>query len=453
MKKLAAALCGLMLLSGCDYLVSDAESLLRPPTLNDRQAQVYSAVAATLGSEGGSLIHYKYIQSGDYRTPFVFFDMDGDGLDEGMVFYSFQSEPTSIRTKILVQSQDGTWSSHSDFATECDQIDFVRFARMLSTDSHCMVVGWRETGETSTRAPEQYLSIYSFQDGRFETEVKRQPYVDYTIHDFSGNGLDEIAVIARDKNGALSLSVLLAEGRHIVADQSVALYQEVDTVLKTTTGRLWDGTNAIYIDEGLSDGQSVTTEVIRVSPGLLETLVGGLYDEEAGVSSGWEKFQYTFRPRENAALSRDIDGDGVVEVPSPVALPGIQEDGEENLFGLIQLMNLGEAGFEAKDSVLMNQQERYLLYYPDKWQDKVTLVTDNELGEWKLYRIDPDTGEPTVELLRIQAYTGRETELAAGYLLLASRGSRHYTGYIPRTTGEDTAITEAELRIMFQLYD
>lgn len=445
MKKLAAALCCLLFLPSCGFIASDTESLLHPPALNREQAAINAALEDALGA---AEIVYKYPQRGDFRTPFVFYDMDGNGQQEAIVFYSYQNDPSNTRTMILQRDGSGSWSPFNDFTTAGrDQVDFVQFARLLSEDSACMIIGWKNTAGQSGRSPDSALSIHSLQDGVFATEIPSQRYLDYIIRDFDGDGLEEIATVELDDERFLRLSLLRAVGRRIAIHSSLQLSSEAETFMQLLPGTLWDGGAALYVDEIRVD-TSAATEVVRVRKDGMSILVGG---ERPGdpeqMLPRWESYTDTWR--DELVLCMDIEGDDRVEVPHPVSLPGNLYEGEEYPLKLTEMMQLTASGFITITSAVVNEGEGYLVRYPEEWLDRVSIIRDDESAEWRFYDIDPVTGESVTELLRIRADSS--PEISGSYIDLGSRGTRYFSGYIPLTAEESPGITEAELLRMFQV--
>ena len=73
---LAAVAAGaILLLSGCSPIQMDVEELMSPPKLTAEQAEIDSALKQALGEN----VKLKYPKSGDFRSAFVFHDIDGDG--------------------------------------------------------------------------------------------------------------------------------------------------------------------------------------------------------------------------------------------------------------------------------------------------------------------------------------------------------------------------------------
>ena len=106
-KSLVAAVAagGILLLSGCSPIQMDVEELMSPPKLTAEQAEIDSALKQALGEN----VKLKYPKSGDFRSAFVFHDIDGDGEEEAIVFYQLDSSSTTWLT--VMDRTDGQWRS------------------------------------------------------------------------------------------------------------------------------------------------------------------------------------------------------------------------------------------------------------------------------------------------------------------------------------------------------
>ena len=121
--KAAAAFFTLLTLSGCSS--ASVDTLLTPPKLSEEQSAVYEALIKSVGRD----IHLQYPKSGDYRSAFVFANIDDEPDNEAVVFYEKASKTQSdgsIRVNII-DRRDGKWTSvydHSGMGTEIDRILF-----------------------------------------------------------------------------------------------------------------------------------------------------------------------------------------------------------------------------------------------------------------------------------------------------------------------------------------
>ena len=110
--KAAAALLAAFMLSGCSS--ASVDTLLAPPKLSEEQSAVYDALVKSVGDD----IRLQFPKSGDYRSAFVFADIDDEPENEAVVFYEKTGEVQSganIRINII-DRRDGKWTSVYDHA-------------------------------------------------------------------------------------------------------------------------------------------------------------------------------------------------------------------------------------------------------------------------------------------------------------------------------------------------
>ena len=74
--------------SGCTVFETDTEALMKPPVFTEEQEKLNSALANILGES----YVLKYPENGETNSAFVFRDLDGDGTEEAMAFYSLICE-------------------------------------------------------------------------------------------------------------------------------------------------------------------------------------------------------------------------------------------------------------------------------------------------------------------------------------------------------------------------
>jgi hypothetical protein len=450
---LAISLC--LTLPACDFVVTDTEGLLERPTLNARQAAVYRALADSLGS--GEIL-YRRPQRGLYRSSFLFYDMDGDGSDEAVVFYAIESESGTTRAKFLREDENGLWEVVSDLPAQSEQIDFVQFPKLLTTEASCMLIGWQSPLSQISRVSESFLGVYSYADGKLTTEIDRQYYDEFTVVDLDGNDLDDVVTVGREDGARYSVSLIRSVGLNIDRTDTLPLSSGADDILRLSTGSLGNGYDAVYIDEQhsyiLDDGEEqlrYATEVMQVDRTGMTFLAGDVPSAEAEEPlPALANYEFTFR--DERLLSEDIDGDGEIEIPARLSeLPGASGDLSRAPVYLTDYLIITRGDLDTKYRAVANTDEGYLLKYPEIWQESVAVYEPDGPDEWRFFVVD-DSGRPTTELLRILAYSASTAaESDPDEIALGSRGTRHFTGYIPNTVNESAAITEEELREMFLL--
>lgn len=430
---IAALLLSLLFLNGCSYVSAGNEELLAAPTLNARQAKVRAALESTLNT---AAIRYEYPLSGDYRSPFVFFEMDSGGAQGAIVFYSYTDSRADAapRAKVLREDAGGEWATAYDIAGAGEQVDFISFSNLLDRDSKCIVIGWQSPRRST-------LGVYSL--GQTIREELSQPYAAYMVEDFDGSGLSEIVTASMDDaTGEFALTLFgKGAGGHIEELDALPLARRTTEVLQLLCGRLWNGGQALYIDE-LLDGRTIVTEVLHVAARGFTPLAG---------EQGGEDITHTARIYETL-LSTDLDGDGVVEIPIVRPMPGQEENGGFVDVVLAQYLHLTADGFTAVDWAVTNEEDGYRFHFPEKWLDTVRVESIPETREWLFGAADPEDDDNEIILLRIRVYTlGDYKDKFTNYTLMEQNGQLQYYIDVPRLPGEPLALTEQQVRALFTL--
>jgi len=443
--KFAIVLAAVLFLCSCNYSPlagSGANQLLSAPILNQKQAEINEALAATLYLPN---IVYRYPQQGDNRTPFIFYDLDGDNTDEAIVFFSNTARPSEIRVKVLKQDENGRWYSFSDIPGHGDQIDFISFASIISSEKVSVMIGWQDTARR-----ESQLEILSIDNNGFNRDILHK-YSAFSVADYGGNDLSQIVIVTREsRSSPFEVKLLGGAGGKVQQVDSLWLFSDVQSILQMKQGRLWDGSIGVFVDE-LSDNETVSTEIVRVSPNALSLVAGAQNGKE---SPEWNYYLETFRP--DRVLCEDINNDDIIEVPYNINMPGTDEtDESETALALTVYRRPTAEGFVVTATAAVNTADGYRIFYPNEWIEHVTVISYPENRQWRFFRQDEKSLEPTTELLRITLYQTHDYDEQAleDSIFLDSRGAMQYYGYIPPASyGDEFSVTPEYLQAgMFKL--
>jgi len=439
---LALALC-LALLAACAPIDANIEELLSPPRINERQTQVAQALSEHIRLED---IQYQHPRDGEYRSPFVFSDMNGNGLMEAMVFYTSDQSGGGIRVKVLREQAGGEWLLIDDKAGFGDTVQIVKFANLLSPYTLNLLIGWEDSNTGQRR-----LDVFSYQDGRLR-RLYQTSYALFDIDRYLPGSLEQIAIVHQDQIGTHWLDLLgrTPDGRLSQvgrAELSVDIYQ----LLGLTRGVMRTGASGIFVDaRRFSANQEIATEIFEVSAGALSPLVADIEDEAISAL-----YSQTFRPLGPAMLSADLRGSGRVVLPIPQNeyLPGlvIEDELDEGL-SLTLFMGYNAGMLEIVDTAIVNTEAGYLFFFPTRWVDQVTIERRPEQNEWRFYELNPLTNMPLNELLRIRVVSNHTywDHPLDNYTHLADRGIFRYYGYIP-SPRSSLALTQEEMLANFML--
>lgn len=465
LRVLAVLLVLCTVLSGCMKIEQDTENLMRPPKLSVEQQQIFSALSAAAGTE----IFLKYPKDGEYRSAFVMYDVDGDKQDEAIVFYTNAAD--ELRLNIL-DKQNGTWYSLYDAAGDGPDIDSISFPKMLSATQSNIAIAFdmRSRGQKT-------LAIYSFEENRLKEEFKTD-FTNCLIQDFDGDSRQEILLLNNlyltgdseaklvDNtyfNGKLGIISTLAPLNRDVAEyvQLSVEKNPASDIVKSETQPDSEPVAAvpsndenaynIFVD-GKTGNNSYATEIIGIRRNRLVNML--LKEASDGTINDYSVT--TIRPI--PMFTKDINDDGLLEVPMGLRIPGAPISSEESLISLICWNNFMDTEFYPAAYSLVNSTYQFTFDYPPSWDDKNISVQQQDGNEWRFYEFigknKSDSHEDAFgdELLRIKAFTNNDYVDDEGYQQIAQNDEYTYYAYIPALEEgkqNELTISMEELKVLF----
>ncbi len=422
--------------SGCSF-GSSLEALLKAPTLNSDQEELYNALTYYTGED----ISLVYPKSGEYRSAYVYYDLDGDNSDEVIVFYEQASTLTdtteaSIRVNIIDKDDSGQWRSYYDHAgvgTDIEKVFFTNFG----TDTTYMIIGYSYLSSS-----EKTLRVYSYSGGLMTQEYSAS-YYKTLLADLNRDSLEDLIVINSNTESHNASVQLIG-----VSDGEVNLFAETElnsdvvdlpNVLLGYIGENGNYIQAVFIDGLLSSGY-LNTEILYYVDGVLRN---------PSNIDGSEILEKTIRS--SGLYSMDMDGDGIVEIPSSEDFLGYDDStGSEN----VTLWNV----FENYDIVqkyytLTSVTDSYIFIFPTRWEGQVTVKTDETTGEKVFYKFNSSLKESRLELMRIRVVDSSDEEdyIKRGYFTAVANDDYCYMVCLG-DTDDNLLLTSAEIINSFYLF-
>ena len=361
---LALALCG------CESLTFSVDGLLSAPSIADEQAAVHQALIESVGKS----VTLCYPRSGDYRSAFVFADIDSDGSDEALAFYtpSQAGGSENVRVSVLDSDGDGSWHAMYELAGRGSSIDTVMIADY--GDAADIIIGYG-----SSLHGENNVSIYRYGNGMLASRFDGT----YTVlerADIDNCGNKEI-IIVRRTGTSVSVSIIKTDDGLEYQTKERTLYSSAASIVSSCFGGLTDSQNAMFIDVLNEEGE-VATEVI--------TFVNG--EVVSPTSDNPQLSWLTVRP--SGYLSADYDGDGIVEIPTVSPFLGYTSSpGIEPVYMTSWLSYSLDIGmFSVEAFSYYDVPGGYVFTIPQRWLNFVTAVKSEQAGEISFVKYDYEAG-------------------------------------------------------------
>jgi hypothetical protein len=246
-----------VLLSGCMNIL--AEDLYSLPQLADEYLRLQSKIDEIL--EQGMELSLPI--SGVNRQAVQFVDLDGDGINEVVVFFS---EPDRELLSLYIFINEGG----DYFVTEIIEVrglvfDSVRYVDMDGDGIAEIVIGYQASLTL------RQVEIFSIRDFNAVSLVQTD-YIDFIDFDLTGDGFGDaivISLLAQDNGAEVSLYRLMPDG--VLSRASASLSDDFVEYVQIITGRLIDDTPAIFIESEIvgEEGYELITEIFIFHDGEL----------------------------------------------------------------------------------------------------------------------------------------------------------------------------------------
>ena len=290
----------LLLLCGCSGQIGNVEELLEAPKLSQSQSHVVEELNRYIGGSA----KLKYPRKGDFLSPFVFKDLNGDGVEEAVVFYGDDnSEANTKHVRIALLGQTGSkWAVLWDEEGLGTEVESVNFSSMYGEGAPTLIVGY-----TSTNLSDKFMGVYTYlKEQNTLQKVNERSYSEYALADFIGTGIDDLIVLSpATQPGPMQASLLSVQGGQLQPLATLSL----DSLLQSCSGIYTSQSGGRYslVVDGYTSGGTLASEELYFDTKAQRLLT---HSTRLGVSIP----NLSTRAVTNLR-SRDIDEDGTVEIP------------------------------------------------------------------------------------------------------------------------------------------
>lgn len=303
LRVLLVVLCLSLLLAGCSNfrLATSIDDLITPVSPSGDNAGVQNAVDEYC--KAGYLI--KIPSSGKYTTSFVFYDLDNDGTDEAVSFYEPSDDRGTVSLAVLKKGND-KWSVVDDIKGDGADVESVDFCDVNNDGRVEILVCWNVIAKSTNSKISVYNQTQSDEGYSLEQFDDSIIAGEFICADVNGDGINEVVTFnigSSAESPTAELYSFADNSKQRIGrtklDSTIISFENI-IAAETTEGM------SIYADALKADGSSMVTEFLYWSD-YYDSIVSPFYSYSSGKT--------TETTRSSIINSKDIDGDGEVEIP------------------------------------------------------------------------------------------------------------------------------------------
>lgn len=312
---LAVALCG------CQ--IRTVDEMYVPPKRSEDFNSLQQVISQAMNG-----LEYSAPVSGDNRQTVQTADLNGDGVEEALLFAQSSSErPLQI---LIFSQKNGEYVHTQTIDMVGATFDRVEYAQMDGNAGVELIVGTQVSDQIS-----RSVSVFTFSGGEAQQLVTAD-YLNYQVVDLDANGRSELFVLragATETDRGI-VELYSVKGGVLERSVEVKLSETADKLKRIMTGQLEGGRPAIYVASAV-DEDTLITDVYALVDGVF-TNVSLSNDSGTSVKTMRNYFIY----------ADDMDSDGVMELPALVEMRSVDAAWRQSDQNLIRWYSMTVDGEE-----------------------------------------------------------------------------------------------------------
>lgn len=289
----------------------------------------------------------------------------------------------------------------------------------------------------------QSLCAYTYKDGHL-TELMSTNYAEYTVVDLDGDDRRDVFVLRSptEERAAVAELYRCVDGQ-MEREPEVQLSDGAKEIRRIVTGYVAQGIPAVFVASEYGENMIITDIFAFAGKDFRNISTNA----ETGLSAQ--------TVRSYNVYASDIDSDGLIELPSPVALPSQSNEATYWVIDWYNLMPDGQR--DVKTTTFHNYMSGWYLELPEHWHDHLTIMREEDsngdrgytFAKWNGREQEPD------EIVTIRAFAGEdrlERASADGNFLLAEKGEIAYAASLGDCAWAKQ-LTQEDLRAMFRFIE
>ncbi|MDE6155535.1 MAG: VCBS repeat-containing protein, partial [Eubacterium sp.] len=247
----------------------------------------------------------KIPSSGDYTTSFIFYDLDGDGVDEAVSFFEPSDDRGTVSLAVLKKT-NGKWNVIDNIKGDGTDVKSVDFSDVNNDGQVEILVCWNVIAKSTNSKLGVYNQTQNDEGYKLEQIDDSITAGEFICADMNNDGINEVVIFNIGSSAESPTAELYSfadnSKRRIgrtKLDSTIISFENI-IAAETVEGM------SIYADALKADGSSMVTEFLYWS-NYYDSIVSPFYSYSSGKTAE--------TARSSIINSKDIDSDGEVEIP------------------------------------------------------------------------------------------------------------------------------------------
>ena len=374
-----------LLLSGCAMRTID--ELYAPPKRSEEYSRLQSAIDIAMAG-----LEYSAPLSGENQQAVQMADLDGDGVEEYLVFAKGNSDKP-MQILIFSQKEEGEVEIEDVITGNGSAFELVQYAQIDGKPGVELVVGCQVSDQLMGS-----VSVYSFSSGRAERLVNAG-YSKLLTLDLGGSDQKEMLLVQRGESDQANAVAVLYRYRNksMIRSVEVELSRPAANVKRISAGVLQCGTPAVYVSTA-EEGSSIRTDILALKEDRLSR-VTVLDSMENQVQSSY----YVY--------AEDVDEDGIMEIPDLIPVRPMPDAWNQTEQYLIHWKSVDLDGVVTdKLQSFHNYADGWYLILNSEWENRLTVYQVGSTYVFSMWDEDYQNADP---LFTVFALSGSDRETQA----------------------------------------
>ena len=375
-----------LLLTGC--AMRTVEEMYALPKRSEEYKELQAAIDTAMYG-----MTFSSPQAGENQQTVQMADLNGDGVDEYLVFARGATEKP-LQVLIFQQDESGkcrTLDTIGFNGQAFEQVEYVDFDDQPGKE---LVVGFQVSNQVL-----RSVAVFTFRNGGAEL-LLMNGYTKMLPCSLSGGGSELMVLRPGEEETERGMAVLYSyQNGQIVRSVETELSEHTSRIRRIMTSKLQDGTPAVFVTSSAGDNV-IVTDVFVVKDGHFTNIA---YSTEADTSIRTLLNYYVY--------AEDIDSDGILELPDLITMKPVNAWRQDEQQFLLRWYAMDVDGWEFdKMYTFHNYIGGWYLQLDSQWAGRLTV--EQEQNRFNFYVWD-ESYQVAIPLFSVFVFTGADRDESA----------------------------------------